>query len=113
MALYTGLWTPTLEHWTRGNSRLGNKSLEKAVHDMWRNQFALQRDYSATQNPLSLSISEVTTFYWGQTPTYTLLMGAEVSGSDPYGLIHIQLVDLPMNTSTATTQTPMEETSRL
>uniref|UniRef100_A0A669EJ41 Uncharacterized protein n=1 Tax=Oreochromis niloticus TaxID=8128 RepID=A0A669EJ41_ORENI len=59
---------------------------------------AIQRDFSTAQNPITLSLGPWDTLPRSQSPgnVFYLVIGADVSGTDPIGLIRINLVN-PMS----------------
>lgn len=56
---------------------------------------AIQRDFSAAQNPITLSLGPWETLPRSQSPggVFYLIIGVDVSGSDPIGLLRVNLVD--------------------
>ncbi len=78
---YSGSWSPNPHYLSRE---------QKA----WWNNVSFQRDYSTTQNPVTLSISRIKESSYKKNRAYFFL-GVDQTGKDSMGLIKINIVPKP------------------
>ncbi len=85
---YSGSWSPNPHYLSRE---------QKA----WWNNVSFQRDYSTTQNPVTLSISRIKESSYKKNRAYFFL-GVDQTGKDSMGLIKINIVPKPQPNVTET-----------
>lgn len=98
-------WCPTWDHVLQATNRdFQPKKTSSEGKAKLAGYLKLQRDFSSTQNPITMSILELKQDTYGTKPTgvpnqcwtkeggqFYLLMGVDVTGSDPMGLVKINL----------------------
>ncbi len=100
-------WCPTWDHVLQATNRDFQGSTDKVTRDgkvKMAGYLKIQRDFSSTQNPITMSILGLKQDLYKSKPTgipnqcwgneqgqFYLLLGVDVTGSDPLGLVKINL----------------------
>lgn len=98
-------WCPTWDYvWKATNLDWRSQTRKPDGTMKTSGYFSLQRDYDREQNPVTLSIMNLTQnpyssrpagSCWGEGDNFYVLVGMHITGKDPLGLIKVTLTDAP------------------
>lgn len=98
-------WCPTWDYvWQATNLDWRSQTRKPDGTMKTSGYFSLQRDYDREQNPVTLSIMNLTQnpyssrpagSCWGEGDNFYVLVGMDITGKDPLGLIKVTLTDAP------------------